>query len=789
MSLAVAWLLFPLVLGLLALGCGLLVERAAGLQLQRELLLPCGFAAIVVVSLFTTASSTTARLTTPIVVALAVAGLALALPWRHRLVRAWSAAAAVAVYGAFGAPVILSGNATFAGYIKLDDTATWLAFTDRLLDNGRNVAGLAPSSYEATLGVNLPGGYPVGAFPPLGVAHELLGTDSAWLFQPYVAFLAAMLALGIYALMGRAIEARPLRALATVVAAQPALLYGYSLWGGVKEVATAALLVLMAALTPGAWQHGTRARGILPLAVATAALLGVLSYLGAVWIAPMLVPALLAGLWLRGRAFVVVTATFAALTAILALPTFLLVGNFSASQGTLTTSSDLGNLLHPLSALQVVGIWPVGDFRDRPGNIHLTYALIAVVAVGALAGLCWAWRRRDWGLVLYVAGSATGCAASVAAGSPWVDGKSLAIASPTALIAGMAAIGWLFRSGRRTEALAALLVVGGGVLWSNVLAYHDVSLAPRAPLLELEKIGKQFAGDGPALMTDYAPFGTRHFLRKLDVEGASELRRRLVPLRNGTPLPKGEYADIDLFQLDGILVYRTLVLVHTPSASRPPSAYRRVWSGRYYDVWQRPEVSPTRILEHVPLGDDLQPAAVPPCATVLRLGQLAATRNGRIDAVMRPAVIVVNLDSATLPPSWLILSDSPGAVYPSASGTLEATIRVPSPGRYEFALAGSFRRLLEISVDGQRLATAQNHLNNPGVDTPFGGIDLTAGQHGVAIRSRAADLSPGSGGPALALGPLIVSLPTAGLRVTSVQPDAAQSLCGKRLDWIEAVTG
>lgn len=789
MSLAVAWLLSPLVLGLLSLGCGLLIERAAGLNVQRELLLPCGFAAIVVVSLFTTANSTTARLTTPIVVALAVAGLALALPLRPRRVSAWSAASAVAVYGAFGAPIILSGQATFAGFIKLDDTATWLAFTDRLLDHGRNVTGLAPSSYEATLGVNLPGGYPVGAFPPLGVAHQLLGTDSAWLFQPYIAFLAAMLALGIYALMGHAIEARPLRALAAFVAAQPALLYGYSLWGGVKEVATAALLVLMAALTPGAWQHATRARGILPLAVATAALLGVLSYLGAVWIAPMLVPALVVGLWLRRRAFVVITAAFAALTAILALPTFLLVGNFSASQGALTTSSDLGNFLHPLSALQVVGIWPVGDFRDRPGNIHLTYALIAVVAAGALAGLYWAWRRRDWGLVLYVAGSATGCAASVAAGSPWVDGKSLAIASPTALIAGMAAIGWLIRSGRRTEAFAALLVVGGGVLWSNALAYHDVSLAPRAPLLELETIGKRFSGDGPALMTDYAPYGTRHFLRKLDAEGASELRRRVVPLRDGTLLPKGEYADIDLFQLDGILVYRTLVLTHTPSSSRPPSLYRRVWSGRYYDVWQRPETSQTRILEHVPLGDDLQPAAVPPCATVTRLGQLAATSNGRIDAVVRPAVIVVELDSATLPATWLPSIDSPGAVYPSPSGTLEATVRVPSAARYEFSLAGSFRRVVEISVDGRRLATAQNHLNNPGVETPFGGIDLTAGRHAVAIRSRAADLSPGSGGPALALGPLILGRPTAGLRVTSVQPDAAQSLCGKRLDWIEAVTG
>ena len=212
MSLLVSWLIFPLVLGVLSLGCGLLVERAAGCRVQRELVLPLGFATIVVASLFTTASSRTAHLTTPLVVGLAVAGLGLALPWRPKREDGWAAGCAAAVYAAFGAPVFLSGSSTFAGYIKLDDTSTWLAFTDRLLDHGRNSTGLAPSTYEATLTLNLTGGYPVGAFPPLGVVHELMGTDSAWLFQPYVAFLAAMLALGIYGVLAHVIESRGLRA-------------------------------------------------------------------------------------------------------------------------------------------------------------------------------------------------------------------------------------------------------------------------------------------------------------------------------------------------------------------------------------------------------------------------------------------------------------------------------------------------------------------------------------------------------------------------------------------------
>ena len=482
MSLAIAWLLLPLVLGLLSLGCGLLIERAAGYRVQRELLLPLGFAAIVVISLCTTATSATARLTTPIVVALAVVGLGLAFPVRLRRADGWPAASAAAVYAAFGAPVFLSGTATFAGYIKLDDTATWLAFTDRLLDHGRNSSGLAPSTYEAAISLFFAGGYPVGAFPPLGVAHELLGTDSAWIFQPYTAFLAAMLALGIFGLLARVIESSSLRAIAAFVAAQPALLFGYSLWGGVKEVAAAAIIVLIAALTPAVLQEGARLRSGLPVAVATAALLGVVSFFGALWVVPILVPALLVGIYRRGRAFLLLTLAFVAVAAALAVPTFLLAGGFSKSRATLTASNELGNLLHPLSVLQAAGIWPVGDFRLRPADMTLTYVLVAFVAVAALAGLFWAWKRREWALVLYVAGTAVSCAATVIAGSPWVDGKALAIASPVAMVAAMAAIGWLSHAGRRAEALAAILVVGGGVLWSNALAYHDVSLAKRSQL-------------------------------------------------------------------------------------------------------------------------------------------------------------------------------------------------------------------------------------------------------------------------------------------------------------------
>ena len=180
-----------------------------------------------------------------------------------------------------------------------------------------------------------------------------------------------------------------------------------------------------------------------------------------------------------------------------------------------------------------------------------------------------------------------------------------------------------------------MAAIAGGVLWSNALAYGSVWLAPRNQLAELETIGHRFAGDGPTLMTEYQPYGVRHFLRNLDAEGASELRVRPVALRNGGILDKAQYADLDAFDLSAVLVYRTLVLRTSPLASRPPSVYVPVWTGRSYEVWQRP-LEPARILAHLPLGNDSDPEGVPSCAAVMHLGSLAAENNGTLVAAERP---------------------------------------------------------------------------------------------------------------------------------------------------------
>ena len=61
----VAWVAFPLVMGALSLGCGLLLRQASGMKLPGVLLLPTGFAVVVVATQFAHLTDQTAGLVTP----------------------------------------------------------------------------------------------------------------------------------------------------------------------------------------------------------------------------------------------------------------------------------------------------------------------------------------------------------------------------------------------------------------------------------------------------------------------------------------------------------------------------------------------------------------------------------------------------------------------------------------------------------------------------------------------------------------------------------------------------
>jgi hypothetical protein len=801
MTLLAAWLVFPLLLLGLATGCGLLLEAAAGRRIPRPLVPVAGLTLVIVAGQLATLSDATAELATPLAVTLGLAGLLLSL--RGGAVgrpEPWAVLAAVGAFAAYGAPVVLSGEATFTGYIKLDDTATWLAITDRVMEHGRDLSGLPPSSYEAALDLNLGKGYPIGSFIPLGIGAALTGQDAAWLFQPYMAVLAAMLALGLGAVAAPLVESPRLRAAVAIVAAQPALLFGYSLWGGVKELAAAALLPLVAGLAVQVLRepHASRAgdspsaleggRALIPLAIACAAVIAVLSAGGGVWLAPLLVPVAV-GLarWIGPRRALRRAAMLVVIAVILIVPALAVGGTVRPWSESLTSEESVGNLLGPLSPLQLAGIWPSGDFRLGADVELLTGALIAVTIGAALAGGVLALRARAWSLLTYVGGGVAACALIVALGSPWVDAKALAIASPCVLVAAGAGAAALARGRGRIAGLLVLAAIAAGVGWSNVLAYREVTLAPRSQLSELETIGERIAGEGPTLMTEYQPYGVRHFLRDAAPEGTSELRRRRIPLRDGTVVRAGRYADTDELEPGALLAYRTLVLRRSPTQSRPPANYRLLLRGEHYEVWRRRGPSPGTVLEHRGLGSRYAPTATPRCAAVRRLASRAGA-GGTLAAVARPRVAVVPLTRATRPPDWGRADDGRNRVLPRGSGVIEMRLRAPVSDRYDVWLGGSVRPRLDLVIDGRPVGSVRHQLNNSGQFMRLGTTRLAPGAHDVELRLAAPDLHPGSGGQPLAIGPLAVSrAETPESRIVRVPPHRADRLCGSRWDWVEAL--
>jgi hypothetical protein len=786
------WVAFPLLLALLAYGCGAFVERLAGRALGLCLLLPCGAALTIGVLDLLTRSTSTVSLAIPAVCVLAGIGLVLRPPWRWRRLERGLAPAAV-VFAVYAAPVVLSGAATWAGYVKLDDTATWLALVDRTLTAGHTLNGLEPSTYRDTLAAYLVNGYPVGSFLPLGLGHALLGEDIAWLTDPWMAFMAGMLSLSLYRIATLTLYDRaPRRQIAAIaiLGAQPALLYGYYLWGGMKEMAGAMLVAAFASAVTLLWEdepppsRARRARAAIPALVVVWALVSALSSGGLVWLLPGGALAVML-LSLGRRTRLPSPRVLLGVAAVCGIGAYLALrpdGFIERYKAVFTGSGELGNLLRPLRLRQIAGIWPAGDFRVTPANLTVSDLLIALALLVGAGALLTAMRRVQRELAIYVLCSVTGALLVFWLGSPWLAGKALASASPAVAFVALVGCAMLFARGRRVLGLLAGTAIAAGIVWSNVLGYHAVRLAPREQFAELADIGQRIAGEGPTLMTDYSPFGARHFLREAEAESAADLRSRLDPLRSGQALPKGATADVDQFQLSTLLAYRTLVLRRSPVASRPPSPFQLVLRDRFWEVWQRPAQMSPLVLAHLPLGNSLQPGGVPSCAAVGRLARTAGAQ--KLVAVPANNPIVVPLGEANAPKRW---SNDSEHLTLAGAGTARIVIAVARAGRYEIWLGGSISGPVKLSVNGVEIGIARYETQEDGQYVPFGAIGLEAGSYSVSIAYDGGDWRPGSGGPPATVGPLVLQSELPEPQPMTVPLSAARSLCGRELDWIEAL--
>lgn len=830
MTFVLAWVAFPLVIAALGAGWGVLVEELSGARLPAgALLIPVGLAAAIVVAALMTTNRVTAPLAVPCSALVALIGLVRARSHRSRWSHpAWPLVAALAVLLAYGAPVLATGTASFTGWIKLDDTSTWFAIASHIFSDGRSTAGLPASTYKLVLDTNLvAAAYPIGGFVLLGIGHALVGVDVAWVFQPYLGCAGSALTLCLYALAEPVVPSRRLRALVAFIGAQPALLYGYGLWGGIKEMTAACLIALVVALAAAAIRcRPVGPRGPLPLAVATAALIVTFGPGTAIWVLPAL--GTVAVVWLVGalrhrvglRSVAASIGVLAAAGIVLSLPTWILLArSLQADAGFVSGPSSklrevrLGNLRGPLSPLQLAGIWPVADFRAPLATSLETVVLIGAVIAAGLAGIWASIRARAAGPALYAAVALCGSAVVVAAGGvPWVVGKSLAIASPAILFAGAAGAAMLWSRSRPASAVV-LALIAGGVLWSNVLQYRDATIAPVAQLGELAHIDTMLRGVGPTFVNEYEVYADRYFLRDGAPVEPAEFRPTTLPLRIPVLLTKTAAADLDSFGLQTLLPYRSIVTRRSPVESRPSSLYRLRWQGAYYDLWQRAAQPTTHVLAHIPFGDSnqmeycgnaqnaetlaklalrpncsVQPVAPAPCTQVGLIARFAVRNQAELVADERPPSIVEHADQSHFPVTWYInpATRSLAAVKP---GSATFTIAVKRAGSYSLYLGGSFGRGFAVSVDRHTAGRVRNQLAQIDEYAPIADLALNAGTHTITLTAPGRGLAPGSGDALLTTLSELVLEPDAGSagQLVTLSPAQASRVCGRSVDWIEVV--
>jgi len=787
-----SWILYPALLAALCLGCGLLADRLAATALPRALLLPVGFAAVLVLATLLTVLDATAELAAPALAVAALAGLGLALAGGRlaalRPSAAWAApAAAMAIaFAALAAPVVLTGEPGLTGFQRIVDIASQIDFASYLVDHGRSLAGLTrDSSYHVVADQLLAGGYPSGAQATLGATAQLAGLDAIWAWQPFMAWMAAMLALALYVLLGRAIAHRGARALAAGVAAQATILYSYALTSGVKELAAAAIVALTAALIAAA------PRPALPVGLALAAGLCAVNVGIAPWalvlVAVAFGPALVAAArgrerlrvggrtWLAAGAGVVLVAV-PAIAAAIKLEPFLRAGG----------PADLGNLAAPVPAWSTFGPWLTPDHRyplALNGTETTTAILAACVALLAAAGIARALARRDRGLYAAAAAAVLGVAFVVLQATAWVELKAFAISAPIAVALAFAGAAALHGGGlRRWAALAAGAGVAASVLAGNLLVYRDEPLAPYGRFSELSRLGERYAGQGPALQPSYDEYAG-YLMRDAGLTVLSDV----PPEAYASPPAKNVpvfATDLDALLPDYLARFRLLVVRRgDPAQSRPPSDWRLAERTAHYDVYRRAAGAPA-VLAHRAgprpdcdaLGADLRRA--PAGARIA----YAASGGGRL----------LQLPGDVLPPAWIASDEDRLARGP---GRIPVTASVPAAGDYDVWIRGSFGRRVAVSLDGRPLGSLRWRENYPLAFEPLGHARLAAGRHTFEIVRGGGSVLPGTGnelgaeGILTRIGPLAL-VPRgapAGVRTVSARAGLARCRSGAPLDWIEVV--
>jgi hypothetical protein len=796
-------LVYPCVLAVLCAGAGLLADRASGGFLPAPLLLSVGAATLIAASQLSTYVSALAPATPFLLVALAASGFALgrdtvrALLLRRRAWR-WRLCVPLLVYLGALAPVLLAGRPTLSSYMALADSAVHMIGADYLMRHGQDYTHLdLRNSYGQFINYYYNTSYPSGADTLFGGSAFLLRLPLIWAFQPFNAFMLATASGPAWLLARRLRLEGPWAAAAAITAVLGALVYAYELFGSVKELTALSMILTLGCLVVlhRRWLHAGPARAI-PFSLVLAAGVSALGVAFGAWalvaVAVLLVVAVLDVRSRRqtcGRLLSLVGV--AALSILIAAwPTWIHVSGSLRVAQAIASTSNAGNLHSPLRAIQVFGLWLHGSYKLAPGGsaLLLTHVLIAVMAIAAAIGALGLLLIRAYAFAGWLAGMLLAWFAVGELVTTWAGAKTLMLTSPVVVLLAWGGVAALRHASsdraparRPLRALGALLALAilAGVTVSDALQYHGSNLAPTARYQELASLGSRFAGKGPTLFTDFDEYAL-YELRDLDIGGPDFVYPppALAAVAGGY----GNPVDLNRARPQDLLAYPLIVTRRDPSAARPPSAYRLLSQGAYYQVWaRRPGASAA--LEHLALAG----SASEECSRIHGLVRAAGVHRAQLIAAESSELVRISLADSAHPSRWG--HERQGLVMLRA-GTLTADFALPTAGVWDVWVQGQIMPTVRLSLDGRPLASigAQLSGNSLVPDTaPPLPARLAAGAHRLTLsRGGGFSLPPGDGGSAVL--DAIFLTPTAAHpegQLRSLPLSRWRALCGRRYDWVE----
>jgi hypothetical protein len=331
---------------------------------------------------------------------------------------------------------------------------------------------------------------------------------------------------------------------------------------------------------------------------------------------------------------------------------------------------------------------------------------------------------------------------------------------------------------------AAAVALGGAIIASDALAYHDAPVAPTKRFQALAQIGARLGNRGPVLDSEFEQFAKYLMLPARVIDGPDAP----TPVELALRTPAAEYDqsfDLNDELLPFVESFPYVLTSRAPASSRPPSNYRLEFGNAFYELWVRGPRP--RVYAHLPVSGDLFAAAprvgcrslrsmvsVAPPRTALAVASVPTTYGfGLADAIVRS-------------PSWVPGGHTPGGFTTTTAGAAYGRITVARGGLYEAWVQGNLPRAVSVTLDGRTLGRAHGN-SAPAGWVSAGLAVVSSGSHLLGVVRPGVGLDPGNGNTQGEIDAVALSAAHERSQV-SVTPLASwRSLCGKVAAWVEVV--